>query len=71
MTEVVINVFLEAVERVYDVSVSMGLLVVSIDDDMAGRYLIECWRRTWTTANDSGRDANTVYVPTRIATPYE
>lgn len=52
MTEVVINVFLEAFERVYEFSGSIGLLVVSvcgawvesvsIDVDMAGGYLIGC-----------------------------
>lgn len=43
MTEVVINVFLDAFERVKDVPGSMGLLVVSvcsIDVDMA-RDVIE------------------------------
>jgi hypothetical protein len=41
MTEVVINVFLEAFERVNEVAGSMGLLVVSVSDRSAELVAID------------------------------
>ena len=54
MTEVVINVFLEAFERAKEVSGSMGLLLVSVCDAWVGAAAIDV-----AIAGDSDRTMTT------------
>lgn len=79
MTEVVINVFLDAFDRVNEVPASMGPLdasvcdtgveLVAIDIDMA-RDLVEYSRQTQMTASDI-RGSATQYESPRTAALYE